>query len=353
MPESPQAAPRGLRANLAAVLERPRRIELREQAVPSPGERELIIQVQSVGVCGSDVHYYEEGRVGGFVVRSPLVLGHEAAGVVAAAGPHAGRIPPGTLVAIEPGVPCRACPQCRAGRYNLCPDIRFLATPPVDGAFTRYLAVPEDFCYPVPPSLTADAAALIEPLSVGVWACRRAGIGIGDRVLVTGAGPVGLLAALAARAAGADPTVCDINPARLARARDLGLQRTGDLREQDITSLGSYDAFLECSGADGIAAAGLAALRPAGHAVLVGMSAGDDITLPLSLLQTRELTVTGSFRYANTYPAAIALAASGAIPLAGLVDAVFPLGQVADALQATRNDPSLLKVVVHPEDVEK
>ena len=353
MQVTPEAAAPGLRANLAAVLERPRRIELRELTVPSPGERELLIQVQSVGVCGSDVHYYEEGRVGDFVVRSPLVLGHEAAGVVAGAGPHAGRIQPGTLVAIEPGLPCRACPQCRAGRYNLCPDVRFLATPPVDGAFTRYLTVPEDFCHPVPPSLTADAAALIEPLSVGIWACRRAGIGIGDQVLITGAGPVGLLAALAARAAGASPTVCDINPARLARARDLGIQRTANLREQDIAGLGRYDAFLECSGADGIAAAGLAALRPAGRAVLVGMSAGDDITLQLSLLQTRELTVTGSFRYANTYPAAIALAATGALPLAGLVDAVFPLGQAADALQATRNDPSLLKVIVHPEDVEK
>jgi L-iditol 2-dehydrogenase len=226
--------------------------------------------------------------------------------------------------------------------------VRFLATPPVDGAFTRYLAVPEDFCYPVPDSLSADAAALIEPLSVGVWACRRAGVALGDQVLVTGAGPIGLLCALVARATGAQPTICDINPDRLARARRLGLPAAIDLRRTPLGELGPFDVFLECSGADGVAGAGLAALRPAGHAVLVGMSANDELKLPLSLLQTRELVITGSFRYANTYPAAIALAASGAIALDELVDAVFPLDRAEEALQATRRDPALIKVVVHP-----
>jgi L-iditol 2-dehydrogenase len=337
-----------MRPNRAAVLHEPRKVRLEDAPVPRPGEREVLVEVRSVGVCGSDVHYYEEGRIGDFVVRAPLVLGHEASGVVVARGPGVQRLQPGTLVAVEPGVPCRACPQCRAGRYNLCPDVRFLATPPVDGAFTRYLAVPEDFCYPVPESLSADAAALIEPLSVGVWACRRAAVGLGDRVLVTGAGPIGLLCALTARATGAEPAICDINPDRLARARSLGLPVTIDLRESKLSELGPYDAFIECSGATGVAGAGLAALRPAGHAVLVGMSASDELTLPLSLLQTRELVITGSFRYANTYPAAIALAASGAVPLDDLVDAVFPLDRAEEALQATRGNPALLKVVVHP-----
>jgi L-iditol 2-dehydrogenase len=333
--------------NHAAVLHKPREIRLQEAPVPRPGEREVLVEVRSVGVCGSDVHYYEEGRIGDFVVRSPLVLGHEASGVVVERGPGA-RLELGTLVAIEPGVPCRGCPQCRTGHYNLCADVRFLATPPVDGAFTRYLAAPEDFCYPVPGSLSADAAALIEPLSVGVWACRRADVALGDRVLVTGAGPIGLLCALVARAAGAEPAICDINPDRLARARRLGLPVAIDLRDVSLTELGSYDAFIECSGASGVAGAGLAALRPAGHAVLVGMSASDDLTLPLSLLQTRELVITGSFRYANTYPAAIALAASGVVGLDELVDAVFPLDRAEEALKATRGNPALIKVVVHP-----
>ena len=336
--------------NQAAVLVRPREIRLEEVPVPRPGEREVLVEVRSVGVCGSDIHYYEEGRIGDFVVRAPLVLGHEAAGVVVEPGPGARRLQPGTLVAIEPGVPCRSCPQCRMGGYNLCPDVRFLATPPVDGAFTRYLSVPEDFCYPVPESLSADAAALIEPLSVGVWASRRAAVALGDRVLVTGAGPIGLLCALAARAAGAEPAICDINPDRLDRARRLGLPAAIDLREKPLSALGPYDAFLECTGAEGVAGAGLAALRPAGHAVLVGMSASDELRLPLSLVQTRELVVTGSFRYANTYPAAITLAASGAIDLCQLVDAVFPLDRAEEALLATRRDPSMIKVVVHPSE---
>lgn len=334
--------------NQAAILQEPRTIRLGERPVPRPGEREVLIEVAAVGVCGSDVHYYEEGRIGDFVVRAPLVLGHEAAGVVVAAGPGAGKLAPGTLVAVEPGVPCRICAQCRAGRYNLCPDVRFLATPPVDGAFTRYLAAPEDFCYPVPASMPADTAALVEPLSVAVWACRKAAAGAGDQVLVTGAGPIGLLTALVARATGAVPTVCDIVGDRLARARSLGIGQTADLRQVSLDELGPFDAFIECSGAPGVAGAGLAALRPAARAVLVGMSAADELTLPLSVLQTRELVITGTFRYANTYPAAITLAASGAVPLGDLVDAVFPLGCVEDALQATRRDPSLLKVVVHP-----
>ena len=333
--------------NHAAVLVKPREVRLEEAPVPRPGEREVLVEVRSVGVCGSDVHYYEEGRIGDFVVRAPLVLGHEASGIVVECGPGA-RLQPGTLVAIEPGVPCRACPQCRTGHYNLCPDVRFLATPPVDGAFTRYLAVPEDFCFPVPGSLSADAAALIEPLSVGVWACRRAGVTLGDRVLVTGAGPIGLLCALVARSAGAEPAICDINPDRLARARRLGLGAAIDLRDTALDELGPYDAFIECTGAQGVAAAGLAALRPAGFAILVGMSASDELTLPLSLLQTRELMITGSFRYANTYPAAISLAASGAINLDELVDAVFTLDRAEEALKATRGNPALIKVVVHP-----
>jgi L-iditol 2-dehydrogenase len=344
-------APAG--TNRAAVLPRPRTIELRELPIPQPGEREVLVEVRSVGVCGSDVHYYEEGRIGDFVVHAPLVLGHEASGVVTRQGPGASRIPLGTLVAIEPGVPCRGCPQCRAGRYNLCPDVRFLATPPVDGAFTRYLAVPEDFCYPVPESLSADTAALIEPLSVGIWACRKAAIGLGDSVLVTGAGPIGLLTALTARACGAVPVVCDISPERLERAGRLGLPEIVDLRREDLSRLAPYDAFIECTGAADLPGAGLRTLKAAGRAVLVGMSAADEVRLPLSVLQSRELTVAGSFRYANTYPAAIELAASGAVPLADLIDAVFPLDRAEQALQVTRRDPTVLKAVVHPAETSR
>jgi L-iditol 2-dehydrogenase len=343
-------AAQAVAANLAAVLDRPGSVRVEERPVPVPGPREVLVEIASVGVCGSDVHYYREGRIGDFVVTAPLVLGHEASGRVIELGPGASGPAPGTLVAIEPGVPCRRCDQCRSGRYNLCPDVRFLATPPVDGAFTRYLAVPEDFCHPVPESMSPDEAALIEPLSVGIWACRKAGTRPGDRVLVTGAGPIGLVTALVAGAGGASVTICDINPVRLERAADLGVPATADLRHHELARLGRFSSFIECTGADGLAGQGLAALAPAGTAVLVGMSGQDELRLPLSLLQTRELVVTGTFRYANCYPAAIGLAASGAVRLDSLVDAAFGLRETQDALRATTDDPSLVKVVIHPLD---
>src|SRR6478609_7860282 len=199
-------------------------VDIEERPTPEPAADEVLVEVGSVGVCGSDVHYYEHGRIGPYVVDSPLVLGHEAGGVVAALGSDVTSLQVGQRVSIEPGVPCRSCPQCLAGRYNLCPDVRFFATPPYDGAFAEFVAMPAAFVHPVPDSMSDDAAGLLEPLSVGVWACRRGQIEPGSTVLVTGAGPVGLVAAQTARAYGADAvTVTDVNPHRLGLAERLGL----------------------------------------------------------------------------------------------------------------------------------
>src|SRR6476469_4004604 len=189
--------------NRAAVLTGPGRIVVEDRPVPEPGPREVLVEISAVGVCGSDVHYFEHGRIGDFVFEAPLVLGHESAGRVAALGEGVTRHAVGDRVTLEPGVPCGRCRECRAGRYNLCPDVVFFATPPVDGAFTNHVAIHEDFAFALPDELSDEAGALMEPLSVGIWACRKAGVGLGDRVLVTGAGPIGLLAAQVARAAGA------------------------------------------------------------------------------------------------------------------------------------------------------
>ena len=199
----------------AAVLKGAGKVTLQERPVPGPGPGEVLVQVAAVGTCGSDVHYYEHGRIGDFVVESPLILGHEPSGVVIAAGPGADRHLPGQRVSIEPGVPDFTCEYCRAGRYNLCPRMRFFGTPPIDGAFCEYVVVSEEFAYPVPDSLSDDAAALVEPLSVGVWACRKARVGPGSRVLVAGAGPIGLVCLQAAKAFGATyVAVTDVNPRR-------------------------------------------------------------------------------------------------------------------------------------------
>ncbi|MCY7419283.1 MAG: alcohol dehydrogenase catalytic domain-containing protein, partial [Chloroflexi bacterium] len=188
--------------NRAAVLVDLRTVVLEDRPEPEMGPRDVVVAVRSVGVCGSDVHYYREGRIGDFVVEAPLILGHEAAGVVVAAGELVTRLNVGQRVTIEPGVPDGTCVQCQAGRYNLCPEVRFLATPPVDGAFIERISVPEAFAHPVPDLLSDDAAALIEPLSVAVAACRVAAVGLGSSVLVTGACPIGVLVAQLASCAG-------------------------------------------------------------------------------------------------------------------------------------------------------
>jgi L-iditol 2-dehydrogenase len=316
--------------------------------MPELGERDVLVEVRSVGVCGSDVHYYEHGRIGSFVVDRPLVLGHEVSGVVVGRGSRAAKHPVGRRVALEPGVPCGRCFECRHGRYNLCSDVRFFATPPIDGAFSRYVAIHEDYAFALPDELSDDAGALLEPLSVGVWACRKGGVGLGDRVLVTGAGPIGNLAMQAARAAGATTVVvADVNRDRLARAAEAGAKQTIDVSERGLTpDDGPFDVLLECTGSEALTSDAILTLRPAGTAVLVGMGPGLDARLPLAAVQSRELTLVGTFRYANTYPDAIELARSGRVDLDGLVDARFPLEEVDRALRAAREDPALVKVIV-------
>jgi L-iditol 2-dehydrogenase len=332
--------------NLAAVLHGPRDVRLETRPLPELGERDVLVEVRSVGVCGSDVHYYEHGRIGAFVVEQPLVLGHEVSGVVVDRGARAGKHELGQRVALEPGVPCGRCAECRHGRYNLCGDVRFFATPPVDGAFARYVAIHEDYAFALPDELSDDAGALLEPLSVGIWACRKGGVAVGDRVLVTGAGPIGNLAAQVARAAGATTVaVADVNADRLARAVAT---ETIDLNERDLD--GEYDVLLECTGVESLTSDAILTLRPAGTAVLVGMGPGLDARLPVAAMQAREITLVGTFRYANTYREAIALAAAGRVDLDGLVDARFPLEEVDQALRANREDPTLLKVVVDGKD---
>jgi len=334
----------------AAVLRGVGDVAVEERPVPEAGPGEVVVRVASVGVCGSDTHYYEHGRIGRFVVDSPLVLGHEAAGEVAALGPGVATLAVGQRVSVEPGVPDLTCPQCLAGRYNLCPGMRFFATPPIDGAFAEYVVVHAAFAHPVPDTISDDAAALLEPLSVGIWACRKGRVGAGSRVLVTGAGPIGLVSVQVARAFGAtEIVVSDVNPARLALARELGATDVVDVRTTRVTDLPHPpEVLLECSGHPAATIEAIRALDRAGRAVLVGMG-GDELALPLSVVQERELEVTGTFRYANTWPTAIALVAGGRVDLDRLVTGTYGLDRAADALTAGRRDPQSVKVVVHPQ----
>jgi L-iditol 2-dehydrogenase len=335
----------------ASVLRGVKDIVVEERPVPEPGPHEVLVQVTAVGTCGSDVHYYEHGRIGGFVVEQPLILGHEPSGVVVARGSRATRHEPGQRVSLEPGVPCFTCAQCRHGRYNLCPDVRFFATPPVDGAFCEYVTLHENFAHSVPETLSAEAAALVEPLSVGVWACRKARVAPGSRVLITGAGPIGLVAVQAARAFGASEVlVTDVTPHRLALAAELGATATINVRETPLADAGfEPDVLLECSGIPAAAGEAIRSVARAGRVVLVGMG-GDEIPLPLAHVQSYEIEVTGTFRYANTWPTAIDLAASREVDLDRLVTHRFGLDQAEQALTASVRDETAVKAVVNPQE---
>ncbi len=337
------AIPRTMRASILLAAGS---IEMQELPVPVPRADEVLVQVRSVGVCGSDVHYYKEGRIGGYVVEQPLILGHEVSGVVVDVGSDVAEARVGQRVAIEPQRPCRRCRACKTGRYNMCADLEFYATPPVDGAFCDYVVAPADFAHPVPDDVSDHAAALLEPFSVGLWACQKAQVGPGARVLVTGAGPIGALASLAARARGAsEVVVTDLIPSRRERILQFGATTALDPADPavDLSTL-EADALIECSGATPALLSGLRALRESGIAVLVGLG-DEEINLPVQLIAFRELVLTGVFRYVDTWPAAIAAARQPATDLDALVTAEFELEDTEAALTSD-DDPQSMKSVV-------
>jgi 2-desacetyl-2-hydroxyethyl bacteriochlorophyllide A dehydrogenase len=332
----------------ASVLTGVRQLEVQERPVPRPLPGEVVVEVAAVGVCGSDVHYYREGRIGGFVVDAPLILGHEVSGRIAAVGEgvDGGRV--GERVAIEPQRPCRVCRQCAAGRYNLCPHMEFYATPPVDGAFTRFVTAPSVFAHPIPDSLSDEAGALLEPLSVGIATLRKARTVPGDTVLIAGAGPIGVIAAQTARAFGAREVIVS-DPVAERRQRVLGYGATAvvDPLAEDLVALDlGVDAFIDASGAAPAVVSGIKSVRPGGSAVLVGLGASD-VLLPVSTIQDREINLTGIFRYTDTWPLAAHLVASGQVQMDSLVTGHFDLDHVAEALESDRN-PDSLKSIVHP-----
>ena len=331
--------------NRSAVLNAATSLEVLDRPVPVPGPHDVLVEVQAVGICGSDVHYYEHGRIGEYVVDQPMIIGHEAAGVIVAVGEEVDDRSVGQRVALEPGVPCRRCGQCLAGRYNLCPDVMFFATPPVDGAISQLVTIDASFAHVVPAGLSHEQAAMAEPVSVGVWAVRKGQIAPGDRVLVTGAGPIGLLAAQVARAfGGVDVTVTDLSEFRLSVARQLGLiaHPASDPLTQE------YDVLLECSGVQPAVTTGMSAVARAGRVVLVGMGA-NTVNINVPLLQGREITLTGTFRYANTYPLALRLIAAGVVQVDEIITHRFSIDDTEQALTIARRDPNSLKAIVLPQ----
>ncbi|WP_341482271.1 NAD(P)-dependent alcohol dehydrogenase [Arthrobacter caoxuetaonis] len=328
-----------------SVLDAPGKLRLEERPVPVPGPGEVLVRIASVGVCGSDTHYYREGRIGPYVVESPLVLGHEASGRVEAVGDGVDPARVGTRVSLEPGIPQPYSAETLSGHYNLDPAVRFFATPPVDGVFSEYAVHPAAFSHPVPEHVSDDAAALLEPLGVALAARAAGKVQLGNRVLVAGAGPIGLLVSAVCSLAGAEVTLTDVRAERLEQARRYGASGTFTAADAPVPAP-EYQVFIDATGAESAVLSGLSRLAPRGRCVLVGMGS-DTIAVPVPLIQGRELLITGTFRYANTWPLAVEIASRGLIDLDGLVTSRHGLDDVEAALVAGARDGAL-KAVVTP-----
>jgi L-iditol 2-dehydrogenase len=350
-----------LEENIALVLHKIDDLRLEPFPVSEPEDGEVLIEMQSVGICGSDVHYWKRGCIGDFVVRAPMVLGHESSGKVIKVGPNVKDLKAGDRVTIEPGVPCRRCDFCKGGRYNLCADIVFLATPPVHGSLARYHTHAADFCFKLPDHVSYEEGAFCEPLSVGVHACRRAGVTIGAKVFITGAGPIGLVSMLAAKAMGADTIIMtDISQPRLDFAKQLGATYVV-LAENDsqatakrvVETLGSMpNISIECSGAESSIQATFYATVSGGVVVLVGL--GRPLaSLPIVNAAVREIDIRGVFRYANCYPAALGLIASGRINVKPLITHRYTINESVQAFEMAESGQAIKVMIQCGKEVQQ
>ncbi len=341
----------------AAVMLEPGVIRLEERPLPVPEADEALVKVMAVGICGSDMHYYEHGRIGPYVVEKPIILGHECAGVIAAVGANVTSVRVGDRVAVEPGITCGRCDACKQGRYNLCPEVSFLATPPVDGAFVQYIKIREDFLFPIPDHLSFEEASLNEPFSVGIHAAKRTGLRPGDSVAIIGMGPVGLMAVAAAKAFGAAKIIAaDLEPFRLEAARKIGADHVINVAEQDAlaeikrwTGGKGVDVAFETAGNPKALQTTLASLRRGGKMAVIGLPQQDEIPLNVPFIADNEVDIYGIFRYANTYPQGISFLSGGISDVKALITDRFPLSAAQEAMEHARiNKNRSIKVMVYP-----
>ena len=340
-----------------ALLNEPYDIEIKEVDVPEIGPEDVLVKVMAVGVCGSDVHYYAHGSVGEFVVKEPLILGHECSGKVVAVGSEVTDFQEGDRVAIEPGVPCGRCEHCREGKYNLCPHIVFLATPPVDGAFCQYLSHPADFLYHIPDELTYEQATLNEPFSVGIQACKRAQVKAGSTVVIMGMGPVGLMTVLAAKSFGATRIiVSDLEEKRLEEAKELGATHTINIKNDDvlarienITGSKGVDYAIETAGNPTALKNSVSALKNGGTLAIVGLTQQEEVGFNAPWIANHELNIVGVFRYENTYEMGIDLLSNTTSDLDTMFTDFYDLEDTKEAMERTRTNKSgSIKVMVYP-----
>lgn len=311
----------------ALVLEPSRRLGLRDITLDEPlGAHDVRVRIHTVGVCGSDVHYYQHGAIGPFVVREPMILGHEAAGVVDEVGAAVTALRPGDRVCMEPGVPDPSSRATRLGLYNLDPAVRFWATPPVHGCLRPTVVHPAAFTFKLPDNVSFAEGAMVEPLAVGLHAVNKANVRPGDVAVVIGAGPIGVVTALAALAGGCSRVIIsDVQEPKLALAARLGPITPINVARQDLTQEvmkltdgWGADIVFEASGNARAVSGVFAPLCPGGRVVLIGMP-GAPVAIDIVAAQVKEARIETIFRYAHVFPRTLALLSSGKIDVKPLI----------------------------------
>ena len=304
----------------------PNVMEAGEAPMPVMGDDDVLVRIQALGICGSDLHYFSRGGLGACAVQYPYILGHEAAGVVEAVGKNVRNFVKGDRVTMEPGIPCFHCEMCLHGLYNLCPDMRFWATPPYDGCLVEYVAHPAAFTFKLPDNVSVREGALVEPLAVGLSAAEKGEVKLGDTVVIFGAGCVGLVTLLAAKARGASKIIiADVLASRLNVARSFGGIPI-DSGKQDavaeimaLTGGRGADVVIDCCGISLTVQQSLKVARLFGRVILVGL--GSDVIngIVMSDIADKELTIAAIHRYRNQYPVALNAIANGTIDIGKII----------------------------------
>ncbi|KMZ69199.1 Sorbitol dehydrogenase [Zostera marina] len=344
--------------NMAAWLMSVNILKIQPFKLPSLSPHDARIRMKAVGICGSNVHYLKTMRCGDFVVEEPMVIGHECAGIIEEIGSEVKHLVPGDRVALEPGICCWRCDLCKSGSYNLCPEMKSFSTPPSHGSLANQIVHPADLCFKLPDNVSLEEGAMCEPLSVGIYACRRANVGPDTRVLIFGAGPIGLVTMLAARAFGVPRIILvDVDDFRLSLGKSLGADHTikvstciQDADEEVIQIKKAMDADIDvcfdCVGYSKTMATALSATRAGGKVCLVGMG-HNEMNLRLVSAALREIDVIGVFRYKNTWPICLDLLSSGKIDVKPLITHRFGFSQeeIEKAFKISADGSSSIKVM--------
>lgn len=343
----------------ALVLEETKKIAVKDIPAPSVvGDDDVQIKINTVGICGSDCHYYQYGKIGSFIVKEPMVLGHEASGTITAVGKNVKNLKVGDRVCMEPGIPNMSSSQTLSGFYNLDPDVRFWATPPVDGCLCESVVHPAAFTFKLPDNVSYAEGAMIEPLAIGMQAATKAQIKPGDVALVYGAGTIGMLTALAALSGGcSDVIICDLFDEKLEIAKQYpGLHPINSKNKDaiaakvsELTSNNGVNVAFECTGAAPVILHVTEHVAPGGTVVLVGMPI-EPPAFDIVAAQAKEITFKTIFRYANMYPRTIALIASGKLDVKPLISAKFKFDDVVKAYErAAEGRATDVKIVIEME----